>query len=313
MPKDEDLNSLLTKLYTLQEDVGAKPKTTDAEKRNRAENATMGKGKKAQKTGTRFMELKTTIIDRLKSIHAMFEQEAEISRGGLGVAQGNNPKDMIARQARIREEIRQADDEWKEIDSIYRAEARKKRSKFSQEELDTQRTLVQKLQDEIIKCKELQSTYYARGKKDDVGVSLNIKALDDSEVAYMGNKGWDAAGAGGGGGAGVELTDQQHLALQQINSRDAEFDKELDVIAEGIKDLSEIAQMQNDEVRMQNVLLDNLGQKIDDVEEHLSNVNSRMKETLDKVRGADKICVDIMCILLMGGLGGVLYTLIKNR
>ena len=48
--EDEELTGLLTKLYTIQEDIGAKPKTSDDEKRAKAENAAkMGSTKKAEK------------------------------------------------------------------------------------------------------------------------------------------------------------------------------------------------------------------------------------------------------------------------
>jgi len=51
--QDKELLELLTKLYDIQETVGSKPKTSTADKRNRAENGggnnTMGKGRKAKK------------------------------------------------------------------------------------------------------------------------------------------------------------------------------------------------------------------------------------------------------------------------
>jgi hypothetical protein len=60
-------------------------------------------------------------------------------------------------------------------------------------------------------------------------------------------------------------------------------------------------------------MLENVENKIDDAHDHITNINSKMKETLDEVRGADKVCVDIMCIVLMVGLGAVLYQLIKKN
>jgi len=66
--EDEEITDLLTKLYTIQEDIGAKPKTSDDEKREKAENvAKMGTNKKAEKKGSKFLVLKSTIVDRLKS------------------------------------------------------------------------------------------------------------------------------------------------------------------------------------------------------------------------------------------------------
>ena len=65
--QDEELTILLTKLYAIQEQVGAVEKTSDEDKKNRAATAgqqlQMGKGRKGKKTGSRFLELKSSIID----------------------------------------------------------------------------------------------------------------------------------------------------------------------------------------------------------------------------------------------------------
>jgi hypothetical protein len=323
---DKELLELLTKLYDIQETIGAKPKSSVEDKRSRAENtATMGRGKKAKKTGGKFVELKSNIVDRLKTIHSLLEEEHARTQIGVSVASGNNPKEIIARQAQMRQEIRQAGDEWQELDNIYKSEARKRKSKFSKEELDVQQTLVQRLYAELEKVKELSSKNYTRGSagptREDLALTLNTQALNVIDLSGNGagatsigneNTQFDDNGLGGGGG-GVELTQQQHLQLQQIDDRDQEFDKHLDEIGEGIQDLAEIAHMQNEEVRRQNIMLDSVGNKIDNANDHVSNINSKMKETLDEVRGADKICVDIMCIVLMVGMGAVLYQLIKKN
>ena len=135
--QDEELTLLLTKLYTIQEQVGARDPTTAEEKKNRAEQAgqqvTMGKGRKGKKTGSRFLELKSSIVDHLKTVHTLMEEQS----GGKGI----NPKEAIASQAEIRELIRQAVDEWSELNELYKKEARKKKSKFTPEELEVQQAL----------------------------------------------------------------------------------------------------------------------------------------------------------------------------
>ena len=161
---DDELTELLTKLYTIQEDIGAKPKTTEDEKRNKAENvATMGKGKKAEKKGSRFLTLKSTILDRLKDIHRLLKETKELEGAGYG---GDNAKEIIKMQAEIREQIRQSTDEWRELEAIYKKEARKKKSKFSPEELEVQSELVQRIYREIDKVKDAQMKGYARSRTD---------------------------------------------------------------------------------------------------------------------------------------------------
>lgn len=173
--QDDELTDLLTKLYTIQEDIGAKPKTSDEEKKNKAENvATMGGTKKAQKKGSRFLDLKSTIVDRLKTVHNLLKETKSKEAAGFG---GDNAKEIIKMQAEIREHIRQASDEWKEMDGIYKNEARKKKSKFSIEELEVQSELVKRLHAEIEKVKEAQMRGYAKGRDAGTAVSLNTQAL----------------------------------------------------------------------------------------------------------------------------------------
>ncbi len=134
--QDEELNLLLTKLYAIQEQVGAKEKSTDEEKRLRALNAgqvTMGKGKKGQKKGARFLELKSSIVDTLKTVHGLIEEQSNSKR--------TNPKEAIAAQAEIRELSRKAGEEWNELNELYKREARKNKSKFTPEELEVQSCL----------------------------------------------------------------------------------------------------------------------------------------------------------------------------
>ena len=318
---DQELTVLLTKLYGIQEDVGAKPKTSEEEKKKKAENLqSMGKGRRGKKTGSRFLELKSSIVERLQTIHRLLEEDA--ARGKGSVAQGNNPKEVIAAQAQMREEIRQASDEWKELDALYKNEARKKRSKFTREELEVQETLVMRLQAEIEKCKAAQMKGYARaggaGGRDRAAASLNTAALSalDSDTLFASNQ-----GGGGRNGRGskwgdnssaVAMTDGQRQKLQMIQDRDAEFDQQIDEIGEGIQDLAEIAQMQSEEVQRQNVMLEQVSNRIDNVNEHVQNVNAKMKDKLNEVgRSSDKLCVDIMCILVAVGIAAVFYNMLK--
>lgn len=173
--QDDELTDLLTKLYTIQEDLGAKPKSSDDEKKAKAENvATMGSNKKTQKKGSRFLELKNQVLDRLKTIHQLLKDTKAKEAAGYG---GDNAKDIIKMQAEIREQIRQSGDEWKEMDEIYKKEARKKKSKFTLEELEVQSELVARLHAEIEKVKEAQMRGYARGQGDGTAAALNTQTL----------------------------------------------------------------------------------------------------------------------------------------
>ena len=109
------------------------------------------------------------------------------------------------------------------------------------------------------------------------------------------------------------MTSGQQQQIQQLEERDADFDRQLDEIGEGIQDLAEIAQMQGEEVKRQSAMLDQVNSKMDKVNERMIGVNEKMKDTLEEVgRASDKLCVDIMCIVLAIGFGAVIYNFIQN-
>lgn len=127
-----------------------------------------------------------------------------------------------------------------------------------------------------------------------------------------------SGGGGGGGGkskaswsgtsGGAAITDDQRQQILQLEERDADFDRQLDEIGEGIQDLVDIAAQQGEEVKRQAVMLDNVNNKMDRVADRMNSVNGKMKETLDEVgRSSDKLCVDIMCIVLAISLGSIVY------
>jgi methyl-accepting chemotaxis protein len=109
------------------------------------------------------------------------------------------------------------------------------------------------------------------------------------------------------------MTDDQKNQILQLEERDADFDRQLDEIGEGIQDLAEIAALQGEEVQRQSVMLENVNNKMDKVGERMVSVNTKMKETLEEVgRAGDKLMVDIMCIVLAIGFAAVIYKFAKG-
>ena len=138
----------------------------------------MGSTKKAQKKGSRFLELKSSIVSRLKTVHTMQEEQIQSKR--------TNPKEAIAAQAEIRELIRQCSDEWGELNELYKRESRKKKSKFSAEELEVQNTLVVQLNKEIEKVRDVQLQGYAARSGLEEGIQVNLGALAALDSMDMG-------------------------------------------------------------------------------------------------------------------------------
>merc|ERR1712151_194830 len=281
----------------------------------------MGKGRsKTEKRGSRFLELKSSIISRLQNVHAKLKEQSNLNKS---VTQGNNPKKIIEMQAYIRQEIRSMTEEWTEMDNLYKNEARKRKSKFTNSELEVQEALLQKLYQEIEMCKTAQAIGFTNRSTDDIkAIEFNTKAIQSLDVTpvpvsgslnpFSDNVWLDEPSGSNASNMGIEVSDHQRSQLEQIQTRDRDFNNQLDQIESGILDLKDIAEAQGEEITRQNIMIENLGKKTDDVQEHVTNINSRMKETLQSVRSADKLCVDIMCIILMIGIISVGYNVMKN-
>jgi len=245
----------------------------------------------------RFMELKGGMMTRLAAVKTGMEEVRDAEAAG-----NNNPKEVVQKQQAIREHLRNLNEEWRELESIYQSEARKKRSKYTAEEMQTRLQVVQHLQQEIQSVKDLQRQKYMPDYK-----RTGLADMADAELFK-----------GKGSGPAVtternmEMTDQDRTQLQVIKDRDAQIDVQIDEIGRGVDDLKDLAQRQNEEVRRQNAMLQGLEQQIDDVHEKVVNVNASLKEKLDALGGADKFCVNLMCIVVLMGLVAVLFRLTQS-
>ena len=55
------------------------------------------------------------------------------------------------------------------------------------------------------------------------------------------------------------------------------------------------------------LLLDDLGDRVEGVQDQVLTINDQLKATLEMARSGDKLCMDILCILIMLGMIFVLY------
>lgn len=84
------------------------------------------------KSRSHFMFLESIIVDRLQATRNLTDRWSDAT-------QVKTSKLTIAADAEIRENIRLVENEWEELSKLYETETKKKKSKFTNEELDTQR------------------------------------------------------------------------------------------------------------------------------------------------------------------------------
>ena len=131
--------------------------------------------------------------------------------------------------------------------------------------------------------------------------------MENSEMFRGGGGGGGGGGGsstwagGNGGGRNNDMTQDHRRDLQRLKERDALIDIEIVNIGKGVDELRDLALAANEEVKLQNKMLDVLETKIDDVHEHVTNVNAKLKTTLEEARKSDKVCIKIICFCKSGG------------
>ena len=130
-------------------------------------------------------------------------------------------------------------DEWKALETLYRAESKKKRSKFSPEELAERSVALQEIFEQIQIIKDLQRSGYVKSRPS--------KGYEQVRMADMGDAEAFRGGASGGGRPGVHgsrnnyMSDQQRQKLELLDNKDKQIDKEIDDIEQGVDVLRDIA------------------------------------------------------------------------
>ncbi|KAL3657415.1 hypothetical protein V7S43_017734 [Phytophthora oleae] len=134
---------------------------------------------------------------------------------------------------------------------------------------------------------------------------------------FGGLDGGSGGGSGGGGDGPIErevVTDDQRAMLADIQRNDQRFDNMIEQIGTGVQELGMQARMLNEELQQQAIMIDGLGERIDNTQAHVESVNKKMKDTLAKVgRGPDKCMMDMICLILLLGILGVVYNMFIKK
>ncbi len=168
----------------------------------------------------RFIDLKMQIGERLEVIKTTIDDVKKYEK-----MPGSNPKDLIGSQSKLRNELSCVTDEWRELDTIFRLETKKRRSKFSPEELAERQNMLVDLQNQIQDIKEMQRAGYVKGYQGN-----RLTKMEDSEmfrpkdITNTGPGGTPAPGGihtrGVTGTRNNNMTDENRMQLMALKERD---------------------------------------------------------------------------------------------
>ncbi|KAJ0964719.1 hypothetical protein J5N97_025857 [Dioscorea zingiberensis] len=98
----------------------------------------------------------------------------------------------------------------------------------------------------------------------------------------------------------------------QQTEESSQFRRSLDVIAEGLDTLKNMAHDMNEELDRQVPLIDEIDTKVDKATSDLKNTNVRLKETVNQLRSSRNFCIDIILLCIILGIAAYLYNVLKK-
>lgn len=110
-----------------------------------------------------------------------------------------------------------------------------------------------------------------------------------------------------------DLTDIEKNKLKEWKKEIEEQNKDLDDIREGVINIKEEAIRAGEGIQGVGKKVKKLHPKMDKTTKHIQTQNERLKELVTQIRSSDKICCDIILILIFLGLVCVLYSVIKHK
>ena len=227
---------------------------------------------------------------------------------------GARTRDQISKAQQIRQTLKENTVLFQEMETLYMKEARKKKSKIGAEELETRNMFLQQFKTDLQKLKDLSTKTFS-------GDNSAAKAIDnDLEIGTAsGVSGYNTVdffktlppSGGSQSDGGVEMTSVQQQQMDQLKSRDAEFDQILDLIGEKVLEAGEKAKVINQETAIQMEMLDKLEENLEKTKEKVNSVNVSMKTNLeDKGMGMERFCINLMCFIILLGLVGVIVNVV---
>ncbi|KAK7337051.1 hypothetical protein VNO77_17609 [Canavalia gladiata] len=104
-----------------------------------------------------------------------------------------------------------------------------------------------------------------------------------------------------------QQTEESSRFRKEYEMRKMKQDQGLDMIAEGLDTLKNMAHDMNEELDRQVPLMDEIDDKVDKASSGLRNTNVRLKDTVNQLRSSRNFCIDIVLLIIILGIAAYLY------
>ncbi|GAB2272379.1 Syntaxin-71 [Dionaea muscipula] len=106
-------------------------------------------------------------------------------------------------------------------------------------------------------------------------------------------------------------SEQSSQFRQEFEMRKIKQEQGLDMIAEGLDTLKDMAGNMNEELDRQVPLMDEIDEKVDKATSELKSTNVRLKDTVTQLRSSRNFCIDIILLCIILGIAAYLYNVLK--
>ena len=242
-----------------------------------------------------FERLRFEINDNLKEVETLFIQRDKILLSTI-------PKEIFERktlESKLETLLDEIEKKMKKLSIELKAQKNKtgKYGDFTQKE----------------KMVELMEQKYQlfRSKLD--GMDIDEKQIEENKTSIEQLEDILAKEEGRGPQQERELYEEEKAKMQEWKDEVKRQDEELDEIHDVVKQIKEEARIASENIDKTNKNVKILSKSTDQVTKRVNTQNKKLKDLIGKLRSGDKLCMDIVLILVALGLVAVLYNLIKSR
>ncbi|KAH7848751.1 hypothetical protein Vadar_007244 [Vaccinium darrowii] len=235
--------------------------------------------------------------DAFARLYTLFEENLDQAlQKSESTATAKNRATVVAINAEIRRIKARLLEEVPKLQRL----AHKKVRGLSKEELEARTELVSVLKDRIEAIPDGSTTHNGAQQTGGWAASASSKGIrfDTTSDRTFDNEYF-------------QHTEESNNFRQQYEMRKMKQDEGLDVIAEGLDTLKNMANDLNEELDRQVPLMDEIDDKVDRATSDLKNTNVRLKDTVTKLRSSRNFCIDIILLCIILGIAAYLYNVLK--
>ena len=110
-----------------------------------------------------------------------------------------------------------------------------------------------------------------------------------------------------------ELYEEEKAKMQEWKDELERQDEDLEEIGDVVKQIKDEAKLAGENIARTHKKVKQVSKNTVQTTKHVNTQNKKLKDLISKLRGGNKICLDIILVLVGLGLIAVLYYLIKSR